>query len=143
MDMQESGEMYLETILILKEKNKNVRAIDVAEDMGFSKPSVSRGLSILKEEKCISVDEKGFITLTRKGSQIAKKIYERHVVLSDMLVALGVDKKTALEDACRVEHVISDKTFKALKKHIKRSLLSLKQSPVLFLIAEGCPFIIV
>ena len=118
MDMQESGEMYLETILILKEKNKNVRAIDVAEDMGFSKPSVSRGLSILKEEKCISVDEKGFITLTRKGSQIAKKIYERHVVLSDMLVALGVDKKTALEDACRVEHVISDKSFAAIKKYI-------------------------
>ena len=116
--MQESGEMYLETILILKEKNKNVRAIDVAEDMGFSKPSVSRGLSILKEEKCISVDEKGFITLTRKGSQIAKKIYERHVVLSDMLVALGVDKKTALEDACRVEHVISDKSFAAIKKYI-------------------------
>ena len=116
--MQESGEMYLETILILKEKSKNVRAIDVAEDMGFSKPSVSRGLSILKEEKCISVDEKGFITLTRKGSQIAKKIYERHVVLSDMLVALGVDKKTALEDACRVEHVISDKSFAAIKKYI-------------------------
>ena len=116
--MQESGEMYLETILILKEKNKNVRAIDVAEDMGFSKPSVSRGLSILNEEKCISVDEKGFITLTRKGSQIAKKIYERHVVLSDMLVALGVDKKTALEDACRVEHVISDKSFAAIKKYI-------------------------
>ena len=116
--MQKSGEMYLETILILKEKSKNVRAIDVAEDMGFSKPSVSRGLSILKEEKCISVDEKGFITLTRKGSQIAKKIYERHVVLSDMLVALGVDKKTALEDACRVEHVISDKSFAAIKKYI-------------------------
>ena len=116
--MQESGEMYLETILILKEKNKNVRAIDVAEDMGFSKPSVSRGLSILKEENCITVDDKGSITLTRKGSQIAKKIYERHVVLSDMLIALGVDKKTALEDACRVEHVISDKSFAAIKKYI-------------------------
>lgn len=116
--MQESGEMYLETILILKEKNKNVRAIDVAEDMGFSKPSVSRALSILKEENCISVDEKGFITLTRKGSQIAKKIYERHIVLSDMLIALGVDQKTALEDACRVEHVISDKSFSAIKKYI-------------------------
>ena len=116
--MQESGEMYLETILILKEKNKNVRAIDVAEDMGFSKPSVSRGLSILKEENCITVDDKGSITLTRKGSQIAKKIYERHVVLSDMLIALGVDQKTALEDACRVEHVISDKSFAAIKKYI-------------------------
>ena len=115
--MQESGEMYLETILILKGKKETVRAIDVAEDMGFSKPSVSRALSILKEENCIAVDEKGSITLTRKGSQIAKKIYERHVVLSDMLMALGVDKKTALEDACRIEHVISDKTFAAIKQH--------------------------
>ena len=116
--MQESGEMYLETILILKGKKDTVRAIDVAEDMGFSKPSVSRGLSILKEENCITVDDKGSITLTRKGSQIAKKIYERHVVLSAMLIALGVDKKTALEDACRVEHVISDKSFAAIKKYI-------------------------
>ena len=116
--MQESGEMYLETILILKGKKDTVRAIDVAEDMGFSKPSVSRGLSILKGENCITVDDKGSITLTRKGSQIAKKIYERHVVLSDMLISLGVDKKTALEDACRVEHVISDKSFAAIKKYI-------------------------
>lgn len=116
--MQESGEMYLETILILKGKKDTVRAIDVAEDMGFSKPSVSRGLSILKEENCIAVDEKGSITLTRKGSQIAKKIYERHVVLSDMLIALGVDQKTALEDACRIEHVISDRSFAAIKKYI-------------------------
>ena len=116
--MQESVEMYLETILILKGKKDTVRAIDVAEDMGFSKPSVSRGLSILKEENCITVDDKGSITLTRKGSQIAKKIYERHVVLSDMLISLGVDKKTALEDACRVEHVISDKSFAAIKKYI-------------------------
>lgn len=115
--MQESGEMYLETILILKEKNKTVRAIDIAEDMGFSKPSVSRALSILKDENCIVVDDKGLITLTRKGGQIARKIYERHVVLSDMLIALGVDQKTALEDACRIEHVISDKSFAAIKKH--------------------------
>ena len=115
--MQESGEMYLETILILRGKKEIVRAIDVAEDMGFSKPSVSRALSILKEENCIAVDDKGSITLTRKGSQIAKKIYERHVVLSDMLIALGVDQKTALEDACRIEHVISDKSFAAIKKH--------------------------
>lgn len=115
--MQESGEMYLETILILKEKNKTVRAIDIAEDMGFSKPSVSRALSILKDENCIAVDDKGLITLTRKGGQIARKIYERHVVLSDMLIALGVDQKTALEDACRIEHVISDKSFAAIKKH--------------------------
>ena len=115
--MQESGEMYLETILILKNKQDTVRAIDVAEGMGFSKPSVSRALSILKEENYISVDEKGFIKLTRKGSMVAKKIYERHVVLSDMLIALGVDKKTALEDACRIEHVISDQSFAAIKKH--------------------------
>ena len=115
--MQESGEMYLETILILKNKQDTVRAIDIADGMGFSKPSVSRALSILKEENYISVDEKGFIKLTRKGSMVAKKIYERHVVLSDMLIALGVDKKTALEDACRIEHVISDQSFAAIKKH--------------------------
>ena len=116
--MQESGEMYLETILVLKSRQDTVRAIDIAEDMGFSKPSVSRALSILREEKYISVDGKGFISLTRKGSQVAKKIYERHVVLSDMLIALGVDKKTALEDACRVEHVISDRSFAAIKKRM-------------------------
>ena len=115
--MQESGEMYLETILILKNKQDTVRAIDIADGMGFSKPSVSRALSILKEENYISVDEKGFIKLTRKGSMVAKKIYERHVVLSDMLIALGVDRKTALEDACRIEHVISDQSFAAIKKH--------------------------
>ena len=118
MNMQESGEMYLETILVLKNRQDVVRAIDIAEDMGFSKPSVSRALSILKEENYISVDEKGFIKLTRKGSLIAKKIYERHVVLSDMLIALGVDKKTALDDACRIEHVISDQSFAAIKKYI-------------------------
>ena len=118
MNMQESGEMYLETILVLKNRQDVVRAIDIAEDMGFSKPSVSRALSILKEENYISVDEKGFIKLTRKGSLIAKKIYERHVVLSDMLIALGVDKKTALDDVCRIEHVISDQSFAAIKKYI-------------------------
>ncbi len=110
--------MYLETILVLKGKMEVVRAIDVAEDMGFSKPSVSRALSILKKENCITVDDKGSITLTRKGNQIAKKIYERHVVLSDLLINLGVDKETALEDACRVEHVISDKSFAVIKKAI-------------------------
>ena len=115
--MQESGEMYLETILILKGKKDIVRAIDIADGMGFSKPSVSRALSILKDDGYITVDDKGSITLTRKGSRIAKKIYERHVVLSDMLIALGVDQKTALEDACRIEHVISDKTFAAIKQH--------------------------
>ena len=117
--MQESGEMYLETILVLKEKMDTVRAIDVAEDMGYSKPSVSRALSILKEDKYITVDEKGAISLTSKGSQIAKKIYERHVVLSDLLITLGVDRKTALEDACRIEHVISAESFAALKKYLK------------------------
>lgn len=116
--MQESGEMYLETILVLKNRQDTVRAIDIAEDMGFSKPSVSRALSILKEEKYITVDEKGFIKLTRKGSLVAKKIYERHVVLSDMLITLGVNRETALEDACRIEHVISDQSFAAIKKYI-------------------------
>ena len=117
--MQESGEMYLETILILKNRMGTVRAIDVAQDMGFSKPSVSRALSILKEEDYITVDDKGSISLTPKGKRIARKIYERHVVLSEMLVRLGVDEKTALADACRIEHVISDKSFAAIKEYIK------------------------
>ena len=118
--MQESGEMYLETILILKNKQDTVRAIDIAEGMGFSKPSVSRALSILKEENYISVDEKGFIKLTRKGSMVAKKIYERHVVLTKLFTNLGVDEKIAAEDACRVEHYISSQTFDAIKKHMEQ-----------------------
>ncbi len=117
--MQESGEMYLETILVLSKKGAPVRSLDVANQLGFSKPSVSRAMGILKAGEYIKIDEQGYITLTDEGSKIAKKIYERHVVISELLMGLGVDMKTAEEDACRIEHVISDKTFKALKKHRK------------------------
>ena len=117
--MQESGEMYLETILVLSKKGAPVRSLDVANQLGFSKPSVSRAMAILKKGEFIKIDGQGYITLTPEGSKIAKKIYERHVVISELLMELGVNMKTAEEDACRIEHVISDKTFKALKKHRK------------------------
>ena len=117
--MQESGEMYLETILVLSKKGAPVRSLDVANQLGFSKPSVSRAMAILKKGEFIKIDGQGYITLTPEGSKIAKKIYERHVVISELLMELGVDMKTAEEDACRIKHVISDKTFKALKKHRK------------------------
>lgn len=119
MAIQESGEMYLETILILSEKLKLVRSLDVAQEMNFSKPSVSRAIGILKNEGYVQVDEQGGLNLTIEGKKIAQKIYERHVVLTQMLVNLGVDEKTAAEDACKIEHHISDKTFKALKKHLQ------------------------
>lgn len=119
MPIQESGEMYLETILVLSKRIGNVRSLDVANEMNYSKPSVSRAMGILKAEEYIVIDDDGFITLTSSGAKIAKKIYERHVVISDLLVSIGVDRKTADIDACRIEHVISDKTFKAIKKKIK------------------------
>ncbi|MBO4818557.1 MAG: metal-dependent transcriptional regulator [Firmicutes bacterium] len=119
MSMQESGEMYLETIYILSQKHSSVRSIDVAEAMGYSKPSVSRALGLLKKNGYAETDTAGNITLTKEGKKIAKDIYERHTVLSTMFRRLGVDEKTAVEDACRVEHYISDKTFKAIKKHLK------------------------
>ena len=117
--MQESGEMYLETILVLGKKNNTVRSIDIAEEMGFSKASVSRAVSKLKQDSYIIVDQNGHIALTEKGHQHAARIYERHVVLTNMLTELGVSNKTASEDACRMEHVISDETFEAIKKHIR------------------------
>ena len=119
MAIQESGEMYLETILVLSKKDAPVRSLDVANEMGFSKPSVSRAMGILKTDGYIEMDEKSHITLTDKGLKVAKRIYERHILLTELLTSIGVDKKTAEEDACRVEHVISDKTFKAIKKHLK------------------------
>ena len=119
MAIQESGEMYLETILVLSKKDARVRSLDVANEMGFSKPSVSRAMGILKTDGYIEMDEKSHITLTDKGLKVAKRIYERHILITELLTSIGVDKKTAEEDACRVEHVISDKTFKAIKKHIK------------------------
>ena len=119
MAIQESGEMYLETILVLSKKDAPVRSLDVANEMGFSKPSVSRAMGILKTDGYIEMDEKSHITLTDKGLKAAKRIYERHILITELLTSIGVDKKTAEEDACRVEHVISDKTFKAIKKHKK------------------------
>ena len=120
MALYESGEMYLETILVLYKRGlERVRAIDIVKEMNFSKPSVSIALSNLKKEGYVSVDANGTVELTDSGLKIAKKIYERHVILSQMLIDLGVSEKTASEDACKVEHVISDETFKAIKKHYK------------------------
>ncbi len=117
--MQESGEMYLETILVLSEKKANVRSIDIADYRNFSKPSVSRAVGKLKSENYINVDKDGFITLTKSGLAIANKIYERHQVLSKLLIDLGVSEQTAIDDACKIEHDISDETFDIIKKRIK------------------------
>ena len=119
MHLQESGEMYLETILILSRKIGCVRSIDVSEYMNFSKPSVSRAIGLLKEGGYITVDGGGYITLTDAGAEIAGKIYERHNVLTEFLKKIGVDDETAAADACKIEHNICDKTFDARKKHIK------------------------
>ncbi|MCR4615256.1 MAG: metal-dependent transcriptional regulator [Clostridiales bacterium] len=120
MAMFESGEMYLETIYILSKKSSAVRGIDVGEYMGFSKPSVSRGIGLLKKDGFVETDESGYIKLTAKGRELAEKIYERHTILTSILISLGVDEKTAAEDACRIEHYISDTAFNAIKDHIKK-----------------------
>ena len=119
MPIQESGEMYLETIYILLQESEVVRSIDVSEKMGYSKPSVSRAMGLLKEKNYITVEPSGNIQLTATGEKLARDIYERHTILTDVLVSLGVDRQTATEDACRIEHYISERTFKAIKKHIK------------------------
>ena len=119
MKIQESAENYLETILILKNKNGAVRSIDIANELGFSKPSVSVALKNLRENGYIEVDPSGYITLLDSGRKIAEKIYERHTTLSKWLVSLGVDAKTAAEDACRIEHIISSESFEAIKKIAK------------------------
>ena len=120
MVLQESGEMYLETIYILSKKLDAVRSIDVGEYMKFSKPSVSRAMGLLKNGGFINVDQKGYITLTGVGYETASKIYERHTVLTKCLLELGVDEENASNDACRIEHVISDATFEAIKDHMKQ-----------------------
>ena len=119
MHLQESGEMYLETIYILSKKNDAVRSLDVAEYMNFSKPSVSRAVGLLKAGKFLTVDEHGYLHLTDLGREVAAKIYERHVILSNVLMRLGVDEETATEDACKMEHIISDQSFEAIKRHVK------------------------
>ncbi len=116
MRIQESGEMYLETILLLSQKSGHVRAIDVGEEMGYSKPSVSRAMSLLKQGGYVVIDRDGAITLTDAGREIAEKIYARHTLLTKFLIALGVDEVTASEDACKMEHSISDASFDAIKK---------------------------
>jgi Mn-dependent transcriptional regulator len=127
MALQESGEMYLETILLLSKKNGFVRAVDISEYMGYSKPSISRAIGLLKKGEYVDSDNDGHLTLTEHGREIAEKIYERHTMLTDFLIIIGVDKKIASEDACKIEHNISDETFKALKEHalkIEKGLLN-------------------
>lgn len=120
MALQESGEMYLETIYVLGKANTHVRSVDISEHMGYSKPSVSRAVHLLKENGYIEMDEDGFITLTDSGKTVAEKIFERHTVISGMLIRLGVDPETAADDACKIEHAISDASFEAIKRHMQQ-----------------------
>lgn len=120
MEIQESGENYLETILILRERNGKVRSVDLAREMEYSKPSVSRAVNILKDRNYINIDEKGFLTLTSDGEKLAESLYERHKLLTECFIALGVDSKTAREDACKIEHVISEKCFEKIKEHMHK-----------------------
>ena len=119
MKIQESAENYLETILVLSQGDKPVRSIDVCEHMGFSKPSVSRAMGILKNDGYVTVAPNGYIELTDEGMAIAEKIYARHKLLTSFLVCLGVDEKIAMEDACKIEHDISDESFLAIKNHVE------------------------
>ena len=119
MSLHESAEMYLETIYSLSKVNSTVRSIDVAEALGYSRPSVSRAVGLLKNDGYLTMDKDGFLALTEKGIETAEKIYERHTILTAALIALGVDKETAAEDACKIEHDISDRSFDAIKKHMK------------------------
>ena len=118
--MQESGEMYLETILVLSKKSTHVRSIDISEYMGYSKPSVSRAVGLLKNGGYITVDEDGYITLTEAGRTLAEQIYQRHKLLTRLLMELGVAEEIAAEDACKMEHVISPETFGAIKAHFEK-----------------------
>ncbi len=118
MNLQESGEMYLETIYVLTRENANIRAIDVGEYMGFSKPSVSRALGLLKNGGYITVSPDGHIALTDTGREVAKKIYNRHELITSFLTKIGVPPQIASSDACRIEHVISDESFEAIRKII-------------------------
>ena len=124
MALHESAEMYLETIYELSQKQPYVRSIDVAETMGYSKPSVSRAVGLLKQGGYLLMDKDGFLTLTESGTAIAQKIYERHNVLAKVLMAMGVSKENATEDACKIEHVISDETFDAIKAHLDKYYVS-------------------
>ena len=118
MPIQESGEMYIETIYVLTQSSDRVRSIDVCERMGYSKPSVSRAIGILKKNGYISVDASGYITLTDSGVAAAERIYERHTILSQFLESLGVSPETASSDTCKMEHIISEESFSAIKKSV-------------------------
>lgn len=117
LKIQESAENYLESILILKKRNQEVRSIDIVNELGFSKPSVSVAMKHLREDGFIQMDPKGYIELTEKGNQVASKVYERHTLITAALIDIGVSEDTAREDACRVEHHISEETFQRLKEH--------------------------
>ena len=117
MDIYESGQMYLEAIYVLLQEKDKIRAIDVGAYLGYTKPSVSRAIGLLKKGEYISVDGDGYITMNEKGKEVAEQLYERHTILTGLLISLGVVEETATEDACRIEHVISDKSFAAVKKH--------------------------
>lgn len=119
MHIQESGEMYLETIYVLLKERGSARSVDVAEQMGYSKPSISRAMGLLKNGGFVEIAPDGTIALTPSGTAVAEKIYERHTLLSGLLISLGVSPETASEDACRIEHAISDESFEAIKKYIK------------------------
>ena len=120
MSIHESGEMYLESIHVLLQKNGQVRSIDISEYMGYSKPSVSRAVGLLKAGGYILMDREGYITLTDSGLAVAQKIYKRHTLLTMLLTRLGVSQETAAEDACKIEHAISDESFQALKRHVQQ-----------------------
>lgn len=119
MKIQESAENYLETILVLKLRNGYVRSIDVANELGFSKPSVSNAMKSLREKNLINMDNGGLIELTQEGYVLAHKVYERHVLLGEFLISIGVTPEVAMDDACRMEHIISEETFEKIKEHIK------------------------
>ena len=120
MRIQESGEMYLESIYVLSQTKSAVRSVDVGEYMGYSKPSVSRAIGLLKKGGLVNVGADGHLTLTESGLELARKIYERHTILTSLLTSLGVSEETASEDACRIEHVISDETLDAIKKYAEK-----------------------
>lgn len=122
MRLQESGEMYLEAILVLTKRSGYVRSIDISEYLGYSKPSVSRAVGLLKAGEYITVEADGSITLTQSGREVAEKIYERHTILSELLIRLGVNETVAAEDACKLEHAISDESFAAIKAYARRVL---------------------
>ncbi len=125
MNLQESGEMYLESIFVLSKSMENVRAVDICEYMGYSKPSVSRALGLLRDGGYVVADKNGFLTLTDVGREVAEKIYERHTSICDFLELIGVSHDTAASDACKIEHVISDESFEALKKYAQQKNNSL------------------